>query len=253
MELQSSLFDEEYPEYSINKPIRLIELFAGYGSQSMAMNRINADFESYKAVEFDYHACNLFNAAHNTNFPVTDITKIHADDLEIVDRDKFEYIMFYSFPCQSLSLAGKQAGMHKGDGTRSGLLWEVERLLLELDAQNHNLPQVLIMENVSQVHSVKNMPDFQEWINALNRLGYSSYYEDLNAKNYGIPQNRERTFMVSILGEYDFTFPEPIPLKYCMVDILEKEVDEKFFLNSERVDNLIKQLIVEKKIPEIKE
>lgn len=142
MELQSSLFDEEFPEYSINRKIRLIELFAGYGSQSLAMKRIGADFESYKAVEFDTHACNLYNKVHNTDFPVLDITKIHGSDLEIVDKDKYEYILFYSFPCTDLSVAGQQKGMSRDSGTRSGLLWEVERLMKELDADNHNLPHI---------------------------------------------------------------------------------------------------------------
>lgn len=611
MKLQSSLFDEDYPDYSINKKIRLIELFAGYGSQSIAMKRLGVDFESYKAVEFDEHACHLYNVVHGTNFPVLDITKISAVDLEIKERDKYEYILFYSFPCftgdtfilttdglkqikdvkendyvlthagkyekviasrktgrknifnikcmaaneirctdnhrfyvremyrtyptyddgkkhkvrnfknpewkecknltkkdylgiainqnsiiptwdgiditwknrnriehkselsglmnnhsfwwligrylgdgwqrsqggiiicsaknetleilphlrncnfhysiveertvnkihiaskeldvfvsqfgkyaigkklpgfvfdmpcdllqsliegyvsadgyitsdlykvssiskeliygfaqivakayktpyrihkvirkptviiegrkckqhnsyelvwkleskkqdkafyengyiwcpinsitdtkeeedvfdievendhsflangiiahncTDLSVAGQQKGMSRGSKTRSGLLWEVERLMKELNADNHNLPQILIMENVSQVHSEKNMPDFQEWINFLNTLGYSSFYQDLNSKDFGVPQNRERTFMVSILGTWNFDFPEPMKLKYCMADVLEKEVEEKFFLNSERADNLIKQLLVEKKIPEL--
>lgn len=251
MKLQSSLFDEDYPDYSVNKKIRLIELFAGYGSQSLAMKRLGVDFESYKAVEFDEHACHLYNVVHGTNFPILDITKISAADLEIKERDKYEYILFYSFPCTDLSVAGQQKGMSRDSKTRSGLLWEVERLMKELDADNHNLPQILIMENVSQVHSEKNMPDFQEWINFLNTLGYSSFYQDLNSKDFGVPQNRERTFMVSILGTWNFDFPEPMKLKYCMADVLEKEVEEKFFLNSERADNLIKQLLVEKKIPEL--
>lgn len=160
--------------------------------------------------------------------------------------------------CTDLSVAGKQAGMSRDSGTRSGLLWQVERLLKECKELSENdksygLPQILLMENVTQVHSSKNMPDFQEWINFLNKLGYTSYYQDLNSKNYGIPQNRDRTFMVSMLGEFDYTFPEPIPLEFCMADILDDEVDEKFFINNEKADKLIQQLIVEKKIPELDE
>lgn len=158
--------------------------------------------------------------------------------------------------CTDLSLAGKQAGMSKDSNTRSSLLWQVSRLLKECKElsdkdSSYGLPQVLLMENVTQVHSEKNMPDFQKWINFLNSLGYTSYYQDLNAKDYGIPQNRERTFMVSILGNYNYDFPENIPLKFVMADVLEKEVDDKFFLNSERADNLIKKLIIEKKIPDL--
>ena len=141
--------------------------------------------------------------------------------------------------------------MKKGSGTRSGLLFEVERLLKECKEYNGNLPDVLILENVSQLHSKKNMPDFLEWINFLTSIGYKSFWHDCNAKNYGIPQNRDRTFMVSLLGDYDYQFPDEIPLKYCMADILEDEVDERFFIKNEKADKLIEQLIVEKKIPDL--
>ena len=136
------------------------------------------------------------------------------------------------------------AGMTKGDGTRSGLLWEVERLLDETE----NLPQVLLMENVPQVHSKKNMPDFQKWIDFLESKGYSNYYQDLNAKDFGIPQNRNRCFMVSILGEYDFEFPKPIPLDKVMKDMLEDEVDEKYYITSDKAKILIDKLIADGKI-----
>lgn len=136
------------------------------------------------------------------------------------------------------------AGMSKGDGTRSGLLWEVERLLDETE----NLPQVLLMENVPQVHSKKNMPDFQKWIDFLESKGYSNYYQDLNAKDFGIPQNRNRCFMVSILGEYDFEFPKPIPLDKVMKDMLEDEVDEKYYITSDKAKILIDKLIADGKI-----
>lgn len=244
---QLGLFDEEYPKYKIDKPIRLIELFAGIGSQSMALKGLGVDFESYKAIEFDEFAMKSYNKIHGTNFPTMDITKTHAADLEIVDRDKYEYIMFYSFPCTDLSLAGQQAGMSRNSGTRSGLLWEVERLLKEC---GDNLPQVLVMENVIQVHSEKNLPDFEEWIQFLRRKGYSNFYDDLNAKDFGIPQNRDRCFMVSILGKYDFYFPKKIPLEKVINDILEEEVEEKYFIRSEKAELLINQLIKDGKIEE---
>lgn len=144
-------------KFTITKPIRLIELFAGVGSQAMALRDIGTDFEHYRVVEFDKYAVASYNAIHGTNFTTMDITKITGNDLGIVDTDKYTYLMTYSFPCQDLSVAGKSKGMTKGSGTRSGLLWEVERLLNETE----NLPQVLVMENVPQVHSKKNMPDFQ--------------------------------------------------------------------------------------------
>lgn len=128
--------------------------------------------------------------------------------------------------------------MTKGSGTRSGLLWEVERLLNEVE----NLPQVLIMENVPQVHSTDNINDFFKWIEFLESKGYSNYWQDLNAKNYGVAQNRERTFMVSILGEYNYKFPPQIELKKVMKDYLEDEVDEKYYVNSPKALDLIQRL-----------
>ena len=313
MVLQSGLFDEDLPEISVNKKVRMITLFSGYDSQCMAMKRIGADFEIHKTCEWQTVSTNLmksvFHSEDDTDYskelsdsdvitellkmgvsindetPVTDkelqrkgsawcrktynnykatknigsITNIHGDDLEITDKDKYFYFMFYSFPCQDLSIAGKQKGMTKGTGTRSGLLFEVERLLFELREKGIKekgnpkafLPDCLCLENVVQLHSAKNMPDFQQWINSLNGLGYTSYWQDCNAKFYGIPQNRDRTFMISLLGNYDYSFPETMPLEYCMADVLEDEVDEKYFINNERAENLIQQLIVEKKIPKI--
>lgn len=239
MNEQLNLFDIQNKKILIQNPIRLIELFAGVGSQAMALRDLGVNFEHYKVVEFDKFAILSYNAIHGTKFPTIDITKIHGSDLEIEDTDNFVYLMTYSFPCQDLSVAGKQAGMSKGSQTRSGLLWEVERLLNE----TKNLPQILLMENVPQVHSKKNMVDFQKWINFLESKRYSNYWEDLNAKNYGVAQNRNRCFMVSILGNYKYEFPKPIELTKNIKDYLEDEVDEKYYINNEKADKLIRKLI----------
>lgn len=242
---QMNIFDIPKAAYRISKPIRLIELFGGIGSQAMALRNIGAKFEHWKLVEFDKYPVASYNAIHGTNFETMDITKIHGSDLEIVDTDKFTYLLTYSFPCQDLSVAGKMAGMEKGSGTRSGLLWEVERLLDETE----NLPEILVMENVPQVHSKKNMSDFQKWIEFLESKGYSNYWQDLNAKDFGIPQNRNRCFMVSILGEYDYEFPQTIPLELVMKDMLEEQVDEKYYVTSDKAKILIDKLIRGGKIP----
>ena len=239
MNEQLNIFSVFRRNFEINNKIRLIELFAGVGSQAMALKRLAADFEHYKVVEFDKYAIKSYNAIHGTDFEPTDITQISGSDLEIVDTETFTYLLTYSFPCQDLSVAGKQKGMVKGSGTRSGLLWEVERLLNEVD----NLPQVLLMENVPQVHSKKNMDDFQKWIAFLESKGYSNYWQDLNAKNYGVAQNRNRCFMVSILGDYNFTFPNPIELQKVMKDYLEDEVEDKYYINNEKSQKLIQKLI----------
>ena len=245
-EQQLTIFDELCEKVKITKPIRLIELFAGYGSQAMALERLGADFEHYKVVEFDKFAINSYNAVHGTDFEPTDIRNIHASDLEITDTDKYCYIMTYSFPCTDLSVAGKMKGMKKGSGTRSGLLWEVERLLKEMDEK----PQVLLMENVPQVHGKKNKEDFQSWISFLESVGYRNYWQDLNAKDYGIAQNRNRCFMVSFLGNYSYDFPQPIPLKKKLKDYLEDNVDEKYYINNEKAEKLIKQLIDNGTLPQ---
>lgn len=126
--------------------------------------------------------------------------------------------------------------MQKGSGTRSGLLWEVERLLDECK----ELPQVLLMENVPQVIGKKNIKDFQSWRRKLESLGYSNYVQLLNAKDYGIPQNRNRCFMVSILGEYHYTFPKKKKLELKLKDLLEDKVDEKYYLSDTIVKGFIK-------------
>ena len=241
MSQQLTIFDELCDKFSITKPIRLIELFAGYGSQAMALKRAGANFEHYRVVEFDKYAIKSYNAVHGTDFPAIDITTVHAADLGIVDTNDYCYMMTYSFPCTDLSVAGLQKGMKKGSGTRSGLLWEVERLLKEMDEK----PQVLLMENVTQVHNQQNIEDFKSWLNFLESLGYSNYWKDLNAKDFGVPQNRERCFMISLLGNYVYHFPEPIRGRRTKLkDLLDHNVDERFYLKSEKAEKLIKQLIV---------
>ncbi len=129
--IQLSIFDCK-PPVKVDKPIRLIELFAGIGSQAKALKNIGANFEHYRVCEFDKYAVASYNAVHGTNFTTSDVRALTAEDLGIKETDKFFYIMTYSFPCQDLSLAGKQRGMGKGSQTRSSLLWEVERLLDDL-------------------------------------------------------------------------------------------------------------------------
>lgn len=203
------------------------------------MRDLGADFEYYRAIEFDKFAVKSYNAIHGTDITTQDIRDVHGLDLGIMDKDKYCYMLTYSFPCQDLSCAGKQKGMSKGDNTRSGLLWEVERLLKE----TAELPDVLIMENVPQVHGKKNMSDFQQWIDFLESCGYSNYWQDLNAKNYGVAQNRNRCFMVSILGDYSFEFPRTIPLTRKLKSYLEDKVDDRYYITNEKAQNLIQQLI----------
>lgn len=238
MGLQRSIFDGTTP-LKITKPIRLIELFAGIGAQAKALENLGVDFEHYRICEFDKYAVASYNAIHKTNFSTSDITQIHAKDLGIEETDKYEYIMTYSFPCTDLSKAGKQQGMSRESGTRSGLLWEVERILLEIVQEGGELPQVLLMENVPDVLSDKNQKDFFAWCDFLERLGYTSKYALLNAKDFGVPQNRERCFMLSWFGEDKFyDFPVGKPLTKKLKDVLETEVEEKYYLSNKSIKSL---------------
>ena len=167
---------------------------------------------------------------------LVNIQQVKGQDLEIIEKEQYEYILTYSFPCQDLSLAGKGKGM-ADTSTRSGMLWEVERILNELKTTN-SLPQILLMENVPQVHGTGNVEHFNKWQLALERLGYKSYFQDLIATDYGIPQARNRCFMISILGEYSYTFPKPIPLKLKLKDMLEDNVDEKYYLPEKYYKNI---------------
>jgi DNA (cytosine-5)-methyltransferase 1 len=172
---------------------------------------------------------NNIKATHN----LVNIQQVKGSDLEIKDTDKYEYILSYSFPCQDLSLAGKGKGM-SDTSTRSGMLWEVERILTECETK----PQILLMENVPQVHGEGNKEDFIKWQLRLEELGYSNYWQDLIATDFGIPQTRNRCFMISILGDYNYTFPKPIPLKLKLKDLLEDVVDEKYYLSDKQISDI---------------
>lgn len=235
---QISFFDGK-EKFKIDKPIRLIELFAGIGAQAKALENLGANFERYRAVEIDKYAVKSYNSIHGTNFDPMDITKIHAEDLGVRDTDKYCYIMTYSFPCQDLSVAGKQSGMAKGSGTRSGLLWEVERLLTEMRRGGQGLPQVLLMENVPEVIGERHAKHFAEWVKFLDGLGYKSKWDLLNAKDFGIPQNRNRCFMVSVLGDYYYDFPQGKPLEKRLIDVLQVKVDERYYIKGRTIQMLI--------------
>lgn len=232
-------------KFDPHKVLRVIELFAGYGSQNMALKRLGIPFEHHKVVEFDKYAIRSFNAVHGTDFPVIDIRDVKGKDLEIVDKDKYQYLMTYSFPCTDLSVAGAMKGMEEGSGTRSSLLWEVKRLLEE----SEELPDVLMMENVPQVHGENNIKAFDRWLLFLERKGYRTIYKDMNAKHYGVAQSRSRCFAISILGNHTYKFPNPFPLKKTMRDYLEDDVDERYYLTNEKAKNLIDKLVADGKIP----
>ncbi|MGL6174805.1 MAG: DNA (cytosine-5-)-methyltransferase, partial [Cellulosilyticaceae bacterium] len=260
--------------------LRVFEAFAGYGSQSVALDNIGVPHEvvaiseidadvtiSYGAIRGDitkpvklsdeeikewlmsrnvgwdfqkqkssiprmkkdklhklYNACLLSNN-------LGDVSKINPTD--IPDHDLFTY----SFPCTDISVAGQMKGLEKGSGTRSGLLWECEKIIAA------KKPKYLLMENVKNLVGKKFKAEFDTWCDWLETQGYKNFYQVLNAKDYGVPQNRERVFMISILDENaTYEFPEKFPLELRLKDILEDVVDEKYYIDNEASNRLLKAL-----------
>ena len=203
--------------------LRVFEAFSGYGSQSLALERLGIEHEVVAISEIDKYALQAYYALHSKDIPnLGDISKLDVND--IPEHDLFTY----SFPCQDISVAGKTKGIVKGE-TRSGLLYECERII---EAKR---PKYLLLENVKNLVGKKFKAQFEEWLAYLESLGYTNYWQVLNAKNYGVPQNRERVFVISILGEHEaYEFPKPMPLNKCIKDILEEEVDEKYYIKYDK-------------------
>ncbi len=217
----------------------LTEILFGLGISSDGKKPMTKTEIARKNEDWHRTVFNNFKATNN----IGSIVNVDAEDLGIVDTDKYTYICCYSFPCTDLSLAGKQKGMAKGSNTSSSMLWEVERLLNECT----ELPQILLMENVTQVHGTKNKEHFDEWLAFLESKGYKNYWKDLNAKNFGIPQNRNRCFMVSVLGGYSYEFPEEFPLALRLKDMLEDSVDEKFYISNEKINKIANSTFAQEK------
>lgn len=200
------------------KKIRVFEAFSGYGSQSIALRNIGVDYEVVAISEIDKYAIKAYEAIHGKANNLGDICKIDIKD--IPEHDLFTY----SFPCQDISIAGRQMSLEEGSGTRSSLLWECKKII------EHCKPKYLLMENVKNIISKKHKPYFDKWLDYLESLGYVNYWKVLNAKDYGVPQNRERVFVVSILGEHKpYKFPEGFELTKYTRDILEENVDERYY------------------------
>ena len=217
-------------EYTAENPLRLIELFAGIGSQTQALTNIGIAHKVVAISEIDKYAIQSYEAIHGIANNLGDIRKIE----ELPDAD----LWTYSFPCQDISVAGKGAGIK--EGTRSGLLFEVERLL-RVASEKGTLPKYLLLENVKNLVSKKFKADFDKWLDFLAELGYTNYWKVLNAKDYGIPQNRERVFCVSIRGEHKpFVFPKPKELTIRLRDMIDEIVDERFYLKESTIRSILR-------------
>lgn len=217
-------------EYTTENPLRLIELFAGIGSQTQALTNIGIAHKVVAISEIDKYAIQSYEAMHGTANNLGDIRKIE----ELPDAD----LWTYSFPCQDISVAGKGAGIK--EGTRSGLLFEVERLL-RVASEKGTLPKYLLLENVKNLVSKKFKADFDKWLDFLAELGYTNYWKVLNAKDYGIPQNRERVFCISIRGKHEpFVFPKPKKLTIRLRDMIDETVDERFYLKESTIRSILR-------------
>lgn len=203
--------------------MKVLELFGGIGACSKALERLCIDYEIADYVEIDKYAVKSFNAMHGTNFEPQDICTWNKD----VDVD----LIMHGSPCQDFSVAGKNAGGDEGSGTRSSLMYETIRIVNKLK------PKYVIWENVKNVISKKHKHNFDNYLNKMEELGYTSYWQVLNAKEYGIPQNRERVFTISIRNDInkDFTFPPKQELKLKLRDMLEDNVDEKYYLSDKLI------------------
>ena len=220
--------------YTKENPLRVFTAFSGYDSQCLALNRLGIDYDLVGWSEIDPAAIK----AHNALFPqyeernYGDISKI--DWSQVPDFD----LCTYSSPCTDFSNAGAQAGGEEGSGTRSSLLWECRKTILA------KKPKYLLFENVKALVSDKFLYLFEKWCKELESYGYANYYQVLNSKDYGVPQSRERIFMVSILKTDDepdpyYEFPRPVPLTKCVEDILEDNVSEKYYMKQEVTDRYI--------------
>lgn len=211
--------------------LKVFEAFSGVGSQRMALRNLGIEHEVVAISEIDKFALKSYEAIHGDCPNLGDISMIPVD--EIPDHDLFTY----SFPCQDISLAGRQMGLDEGTGTRSSLLWECKRVI------EGKKPKYLLLENVKNLVGKNHRHNFDLWLEYLESLGYTNYWDILDGADFGVPQHRERVFVVSIHGEHEpYEFPKGFPLDKCLGDILDQNVEEKFYLSEEKSEALIRTL-----------
>lgn len=213
--------------------IKLLSLFSGIGAFESALERCGRPYEVVNYCEIDPHASRSYSQIHG----VPEAKNLR--DVCAIDTAKISGVnlITYGFPCQDISVSGKQHGFeHNGERTRSGLFYEALRIIRDLQ------PEYAIAENVKALVSKKFTAEFKAVLDGLEAAGYNNYWQVLNAKNYGIPQQRERVFIISIRKDCDaglFSFPAPQELKLRVKDMLEPEVDSKYYLTGEGAQRLI--------------
>ena len=226
--------------------IRLLSLFSGIGAFEQALDRIGCHYQLTGYCEIDPYASKSYAQIHGVSESLNlhDVTTIDTALIKLLGGAD---LITYGFPCQDISVAGKQRGFtdENGNRTRSGLFFEALRIIKDLQ------PKYAIAENVKALTSKKFEKEFKTVLDSLDAAGYNNYWAVLNAKDYGIPQNRERVFIVSIRKDVDksgFKFPEKMPLNIRVKDILENNVDEKYYINTEKARQLIKKLLDKNRI-----
>lgn len=213
--------------------MKVLSLFSGIGAFEKALDRLEVSYELVNYCEIDKYAAKAYSMIHGCSEEknLGDITKVDTSKLPS-DID----LTTYGFPCQDISLAGKQRGFEaEGERTRSGLFFEALRIIEDVK------PRIAIAENVKNLTSKKFKKEFDIVLSSLEQAGYNNYWQVLNAKDYGIPQNRERVFIVSIRKDVDngmFEFPDPFELELRLKDMLENEVDEKYYLSQELTEKI---------------
>lgn len=245
-------------EFDKNRPLRVATLCSGYDSQCLALERLKAvysdfDYELVAWSEFDPESKSPLERqpavrAHNALFPQW--ADRNWGDMTKIDWEKFPDcdLLFYSTPCQSISAAGLQHGFAEGSGTRSSIIWNVR------DAVMAKRPKYLCLENVAAMVQKKFVGMFNLWQRELERLGYVNFAKILNSMDYGVPQHRPRIFLVSIrmdgleglAGNVRYHFPKPFKLEKRLIDMVEEDVDEKYYLTEERLQGLFKSCKKEK-------
>lgn len=218
--------------------LKLLELFGGIGACSRALDHLGIEYEIADYVEIDKYAVQSYNAIHGVHFEPQDVTKWDKQ----LDVD----LIMHGSPCQDFSIAGKNMGGNEGSGTRSSLMYETIRIVSNLK------PKYVLWKNVKNILSEKHIYNFHMYLDKMDELGYRNYYKVLNAKDYGIPQNRERVFTVSIRKDIkeEFVMPEPFPLDKRLKDLLENEVDEKYYLSDDKLTDFknISSLLIDQSI-----
>lgn len=219
--------------------IKYLSLFSGIGAPEQALKNIGIDYDLVGFSEVDKYAIQSYCAVHDADIILDhlgDITKIDIDSLPANEID----LITHGSPCQDFSVAGNNKGGDEGSGTRSSLMWNTVKIVERCK------PKYVLWENVKNVLSKKHKHNFDKYINEMNRIGYNNYYKVLNSQNYGVPQNRDRVFTISIRKDVNknFEFPQGHKSEIKLKDILEDNVDESYYKFTDRALSIIDEIYI---------